>query len=168
MPCYRDFSIVPSPGGWETQSSRGSFPGGIQRAPQATGCWWIQIHVVPAVPLRRLRKQGILLSSSGCHQHDTQVELGRARHEVAGGMSGGCEEWSPDVRTPLPTFRLPIWFLHLHHRTRRCLASFWWVDHLNRSLKTTKKSVFGEPVGQEENDAVPIPPDREPMGAVSI
>jgi hypothetical protein len=105
--------------------------GGIQRAPQATGCWWIQIHVVPAVPLRRLRKQGILLSSSGCHQHDTQVELGRARHEVAGGVSGGCEEWSPDVRTPLPTFRLPIWFLHLHHRTRRCLASFWWVDHLN-------------------------------------
>jgi hypothetical protein len=100
--------------------------------PAAGVSWWI--HGVPCFPLRLLGKRAAL-SLSRSADSVSWVE-GRARHGAAGGMSGGCEEWSPDVRTPVPSFleRSPALQTPVSPQ-RRCLALLpWWSPVRSREV----------------------------------
>jgi hypothetical protein len=88
------------------------------RTSRAAGVRW-GIHGVFGDPLRLLGKRATL-SPSRSADSAGWVELIRL----------GCEEWSPDVRTPVPSFleRSPALQTPVSPQ-RRCLALLpWWVD----------------------------------------
>jgi hypothetical protein len=98
------------------------------------------------VPLRLLWKRAAL-SPSRSADSAGWVEVARAQHGAAGSVSGVCDGWSPDVRTPLPAYleRFPALQTSPSPK-RRCLALLllllpWWDNHLNRSLSRRQRCV---------------------------